>query len=103
MRIFASVWRFGLIPVLACASIVGCDDDGHLRGHLTDSPDGQTYLVIADDHNGCSIRVDGEDWRLPVGAPGSVAPGEHVIECEGGEIRFEIPEGVVFNFDYWGP
>lgn len=85
------------------ASLVGCGGDGHLRGHLTDSPDGKTYLAIADDHDGCPIKVDGHDWNAPVGVPKSIAPGEHKIECYDGQISFVIPEGVVFNFDYWGP
>lgn len=91
-----------------CALVVafllsGCGDDGHLRGHLTDSPDGKTYLAIADDHNGCAIKVDGQGWGAPVGTLRPISPGEHVIDCNGSEIRFVIPEGVVFNFDYWGP
>lgn len=85
------------------APLTGCSDDGHLRGHLTDSPDGKTYLAIIDDHNSCAIKVDGQNWDVPVGTPKAIAPGEHKIECYGGEISFVIPEGVVFNFDYWGP
>jgi hypothetical protein len=91
--------------LLACfvLSLAGCSDDGHLRGHLTDSPDGKAYLAITDDHNGCPIKVDGQAWDAPVGTPRPISLGEHVIECYGGTITFVIPEGVVFNFDYWGP
>lgn len=92
-----------LCTLIVILLLAGCGDDGHLRGHLTDSPDGKTYLAIADDHNGCPIKVDGQDWDAPVGTPKSISPGEHVIECYGGKISFVIPEGVVFNFDYWGP
>ncbi|SKA28490.1 hypothetical protein [Novilysobacter spongiicola] len=93
----------GTLTAGLTTTIAACGDDGHLRGHLTNSPDGKTYLSIADDHNGCPIKVDGQAWTVPVGTPKPIEPGEHKIECYGGEIRFVIPEGVVFNFDYWGP
>ncbi|MDH5821982.1 hypothetical protein QFW77_03105 [Luteimonas sp. RD2P54] len=84
-------------------ALAGCAEDGHLRGFVTDSPDGKTYLAIVDDHDGCPILVDGRKWTAPTGRAREIAPGEHSIECYGGEIRFVIPAGVVFNFDYWGP
>lgn len=37
-----------------------------------------------------------------IGQPAPISPGEHVIECNG-EIRFNIPAGTTFSFDYWGP
>lgn len=84
-------------------SLAACSDDGHLRGHATNSPDGKTYLAIADDQNGCPIKVDGQAWTAAKGTPQSISPGKHAIECHGATISFVIPEGVVFNFDYWGP
>ena len=78
--------------VLVAFLLSGCDGDGHLRGHLTDSVDGKTYLVIADDQDDCPIKVDGQDWNAPAGTPKPIAPEKHVIECLGGEISFMIPE-----------
>jgi hypothetical protein len=92
-----------LLACLALSSLTACSDDGHLRGHLTESSDGKTYLAIADDNNGCPITVDGLAWDTRVGTPKLISPGEHVIECYGGTISFVVPVGVVFNFDYWGP
>ena len=98
------------IAATAVLLLAGCGDwsmsgagNGHLRGHVTDSPDGKTYLAIVDDNNGCTIKVDGHDWDVPVGTPKEIAPGEHEIDCDRSKIGFIIPEGVVFNFDYWGP
>ena len=89
--------------LLLAALILGCGD-GHLRGQVSPSPDGRTYLVVADDNGGrCGpIRVDGSLWPHAVGERGQIEPGRHTIEC-GTELSFEIPEGVVFSFDYWGP
>lgn len=89
--------------VVLAASLTGCGNDGHLRGHLTDSPDGKTYLAIANEQNGCLIKVDGQVWDAPVDTPKSISPAEHKIKCYGGKVRFVSPCGVVFNFDYWGP
>ena len=82
---------------------LGCDD-GQLRGSVSDSPDGGTYLAVVDDNGGqCGpIFVDGEVWPLALGERGPIEPGTHSIAC-GTELRFSIPEGVVFEFDYWGP
>ena len=79
-------------------------DDGHLRGSVTPSSDGKTYLAVVDDNGGrCGpINVDGKLWTRRIGEAGPVEPGIHRIEC-GTEIRFTIPPGVVFKFDYWGP
>ncbi len=93
-----------LIIAWVTASAVGGCDDGYLRGSVSDSPDGATYLAVVDDNGGkCGpIRVDGIVWPHKLGEPGRVSPGHHTIEC-GGKISFEIPKGVVFRFDYWGP
>ena len=91
-----------LIAALAL-SLSGCGDDGHLRGHVTASPDGKTYLAIVDGRNGCALKVDGRLWTAGTGEARPISPGEHTIDCDGEEIGFIVPEGVVFNFDYWGP
>jgi len=41
-------------------------------------------------------------WSHSIGEAGLITPGHHKIQC-GGWIEFDIPEGVVFHFDYWGP
>ena len=81
-----------------------CVDDGYLRGAVKSSDDGKTYLAIIDDNGGACgpIYVDGEKWPYAIGTPGPIEPGRHTIAC-GTEISFEIPPGVVFSFDYWGP
>ena len=85
---------------LFCAA---CTDQD-LRGSSTASPDGKTYLVVADDNGGhCGpIKVDGKPWPYAIGKAGRIDPGSHTIEC-GGAITFNIGSGVVFKFDYWGP
>ena len=89
-----------IVSVLVCA---GCSD-GHLRGAVTRSSDGQTYFAVVDDNGGqCGpIKVDGRVWSHAIGEVAPIEPGSHTIEC-GGEIAFIIPQGVVFRFDYWGP
>jgi len=84
-------------------TLVGCDD-GHLRGAVNPSADGKTYLVIVADNGGqCGpIFVNGKKWEYKINEAGSISPGVHTIKC-GTEIQFEIPQGVVFSFDYWGP
>jgi len=95
----------GKIPLAAVLfiSIIGCGASDQFRGHLTESPDGRTYLAIVDDNNGCDIKVDGQPWRAALGAAQPIQSGKHIIECRDGKIHFIVPEGVVFNFDYWGP
>mgnify|MGYP005759501901 CR=1 len=95
MRRVLAVILFGLF-------LSGCDD-GHLRGYTTASSDGRTYLAIADDHDGCALKVDGKPWPHAAGVASPVTPGAHTIACNDAEIRFTIPQGVVFHFDYWGP
>ena len=91
------------LVVLLLMIFVGCDN-GHLRGDVTQSKDGNTYLSVVDDNGGkCGpIFVDGKEWKYKIGEPGSISPGHHSIKC-GTEIEFEIPKGVVFRFNYWGP
>jgi len=84
-------------------ALAGCDD-GYLRGSVTPSSDGKTYLAVVDDNGGACgpLLLDGKRWPYKIGELGPVLPGRHRIEC-GGWIDFDIPQGVVFKFDYWGP
>ena len=97
------MYRLIGLALLASLACVACDDR-HLRGSVTQSSDGKTYLAVIDDNGGhCGpIKVDRKLWPLPVGQAGLIQPGRHTIEC-GTEIEFTIPPGVVFKFDYWGP
>ena len=89
---------------LACAALVSACDDGYPRGKVSPSPDGETYFAVIDDNGGhCGpMKLDGALWQHPIGERAKVQPGKHTIEC-GGSITFEVPKGVVFEFDYWGP
>lgn len=91
------------LAIVALCQVGGCGD-GYLRGSVKESPDGGTYLAVVDDNGGqCSpIKVDGVEWTRKLGEAAPVSPGIHTIEC-GGEIQFEVPKGVLFEFDYWGP
>ena len=84
-------------------ALAGCDV-GYLRGSVKLSKDGNTYLAVVDDNGGhCGpMLVDGKEWKYKINEVGPIKPGVHTIEC-GGSIQFEIPKGVVFYFDYWGP
>lgn len=92
-----------LLTLFVAITFAACDD-GHLRGSVSPSPDGETWLAVVDDNGGhCGpIRVDGYIWPHDIGVAGKIAPGEHEIDC-GGSIRFTIPAGVIYSFDYWGP
>ena len=81
----------------------GCDD-GHLRGKVTESSDGETYFAVIDNNGGhCGpILLDGIEWIHPVGEKAKIIPGRHTIKC-GSTISFEVPSGVLYEFDYWGP
>ncbi|WP_374012754.1 hypothetical protein [Pseudoxanthomonas koreensis] len=87
----------------ASFALAGCDN-GHLRGSVVASHDGGTYLAVVDDNGGACgpLLLDGKPWPYKIGEPGRVPPGRHRIEC-GGRIEFDIPQGVIFKFDYWGP
>jgi hypothetical protein len=77
----------------------------HLRGNAEESPDGKTYLIIADDNGGAAcqrVKVNGQDWPYGLHEKGPIAPGTHSIEC-GGKVSIVIPSGTTFRFDYWGP
>ena len=97
------VSRHAALVLLLLFGCVGCGDR-HLRGTVTPSSDGHSYLAVLDDNGGrCGpLTIDGKVWLHPVGALGPIAPGRHVITC-GGEISFSISPRSVFKFDYWGP
>jgi hypothetical protein len=95
--------HYKAVALLVALGLAGCDD-GYLRGSVTPSEDGLTYLAVVDDNGGhCGpLLVDGTPWEHGIGEAGLISPGRHSIKC-GAPIEFEIPEGVVFRFDYWGP
>lgn len=97
----ASIARVLLVLLVAALSACG---DSHLRGSVEPSEDGKTYLVIADDSGGACgpIRLNGKVWPHAKGVAGEIEPGTQTIEC-GAALQFDVPEGVVFTFDYWGP
>jgi hypothetical protein len=86
----------------ACIVLAACGNRV-LRGSVSPSSDGKTYLAVVDDNGGhCGpLLFDGKAWPYKIGEQGIVVPGRHRIQC-GGWIEFDIPQGVVFKFDYWG-
>jgi hypothetical protein len=77
-----------------------------LRGKALPSPDGRTYLVVADDNGGqCGpIKLDGAEWMYPIGERGAIQPGTHALSCgDDAGTQFSVREGMTFHFDYWGP
>ncbi len=92
-----------LIGIACTVFVIGCSKTD-LRGSFKRSSDGQTYLVVDDDNGGhCGpIKVDGTNWPHRIGEPGEIEPGHHIISC-GGDIDFNIPRGVTYRFNYWGP
>jgi hypothetical protein len=95
--------RIAVLIATAAVLLAACSERP-LRGSADPSADGKTYLAIVDDNGGgCGpVKVDGQVWSHRVGEMAPIEPGKHTIEC-GGSIAFEIPHGVVFRFDYWGP
>jgi hypothetical protein len=96
-------WQVIASFLLTSAALVGCSN-GDLRGSVSQSSDGGTYLAVVDANGGACgpLLLDGKPWPYKVGETGPVSPGRHRIEC-GSLIEFDIPQGVVFKFDYWGP
>ena len=84
--------------------------DRNLRGWWKKSSDGKTYLVVDDpDGSNCPpIFVDGRALAVGIGERSAIEPGEHSINCGVGSdmrqgIGFNVPAGVEYHFDYWGP
>ena len=84
-------------------SLNACESSEHLRGNVSSSEDGRTYLSVMDNNGGaCPLYLNGKEWSYALGERVLVEAGTHVLKaCS--EIEFDIPEGVVFEFNYWGP
>ncbi len=98
--------RAAVVGSVICALLALACPARQLRGEVERSPDGQTYLTIADDNGGACgpLEVDGQPWRHAVGERGRIAPGVHRIGCgDGPTLEIEVARGTVFTFDYWGP
>jgi hypothetical protein len=113
-------YRYSVLPrvalwttvVVVAALWLQLEKPEHLRGTVSPASDGETYLAIDDDNGGAcgDLIVDGAIWPHPVEHPALIEPGIHAIDCgeleyfdPSNSITFEIPRGVVFRFDYWGP
>ena len=92
--------------------LLSCSNNHDLRGESKNSPDNQTYLIVANDNGAeCGyIYVDGAIWNHKIGEAGKITPGIHNIACADNpieakelEIGFIIKEGTIFKFNYWGP
>jgi hypothetical protein len=92
-----------LRPLVALLMLAGCTGR-ELRGRSSASPDGETYLVVADANGGkCGpLLVDGAVWPHAVGEAGRISPGEHVVAC-GTDVSVRVDPGQTFRLDYWGP
>ena len=110
-KLFLIIGAIILIPILvilvvAIPQILSQDPDAtyELRGRYKQSPDKKTYLVIEDDNGGkCGpIYVDQEIWPHPLNIKGEILPGNHSIECGGGNGIY-VKEGTTYYFNYWGP
>lgn len=93
-----------MVLIVAAAVLLAACSERPLRGSADPSPDGRTYLAVVDNNGGgCGpVRVDGQVWSHKFGEAAPISPGKHTIEC-GAPIKFEIPQGVTFRFNYWGP
>jgi hypothetical protein len=88
---------------LSLLSFTACRG-GDIRGSARPSSDGNTYLVVADDNGGaCPLKLDGKVWPHAKGETGRIQSGKHTLSSCGADINFEVPKGVVYTFDYWGP
>lgn len=65
-----------LIIICMSGMLSGCDD-GYLRGSVTPSHDGNTYLAVVDNNGGkCgTIFVDGKRWEYKINENGIITPG----------------------------
>ena len=96
--------QIGAITIFAVVAVLTGCDDGYLRGHVSKSANGKTYFAVIDDNGGhCGpMKLDGTVWPHAIGEIAEIKPGKHTLEC-GAPISFEVPPGVIFKFDYWGP
>ena len=96
----ASLGATVVVPLMFLLGCTGRD----LRGTSNTSPDGGTYLIIADDNGGkCGpLLVDGVPWPMPLDSAGAITPGVHSLAC-GTELEIRVDSGQTFRFDYWGP
>lgn len=110
-KLFLIIGVIVLIPILvllviAIPQILSQDSSAtyELRGRYKPSSDKKTYLVIEDDNGGkCGpIYVDQKIWPHPLNIKGEILPGNHIIECGGGNGIY-IKEGTTYFFNYWGP
>lgn len=95
---------FSRSAALICALALGCVScgDSQLRGSVEPSHDERTCLVVTGGNNCEQIKIDGSKWPHAIDESGSVGLGVHTIDCNG-RIRFSIPAGKTFKFNYWGP
>jgi len=94
---------FFRLPCLILICILSSCSNKNLRGEISISNDGETYLVfIKDCGSGNNIYVDGKLWNYDLNEKGIISPGEHKIIC-GGELSVSIKKGTTLHFDYWGP
>lgn len=111
-RLMTTTRRIAILSATAMllSLCTGCPKN--LRGSWSRSKDGRTYLAVAEVDGGgggrCdNVFVDKKLFPHPIGAPHLTTPGKHTISCNtaesGSEIGFEIPAGVIYRFDYWGP
>jgi hypothetical protein len=99
--------------VCCCIWLAACSKTSDIRGNWAKSTDGKTYLIVDDDNGGgCGpIYLDGRKWKHPIGKAGEITAGKHTVHCglppkspeysQG--IDFQVQDGVVYRFNYWGP
>ena len=98
-----SVKRFLIALGLVVVALGACAREP-LRGRASQSADGGTYLVVADNNGGACgpILLDGAPWAFAIDSAGPVTPGVHRLAC-GTEVEFSVDSGTTFRFNYWGP
>jgi hypothetical protein len=100
--------RILLLPILAvCLSGCPKKSNADLRGHWAPSPDGKSYLIVDDDNGGACgpLAVDGKAWPHDIHRAGAIKPGIHALSCGRQQpgVQFEVPNGAIYHFEYWGP
>ena len=97
-----------LVIAISVILLITACDDGIFRGYQEPSENGKTYLVFEKDKGGGnidSIYLDYEKWNFEIGEKALIQPGKHCVSHSSDmcHIEFEVQEGTVFHFDYWGP